>query len=722
MDTWRSCTGRSGFRLTLFCVVLALVICLVPGSGQSAENWSTAAEVDMQVVGQLGGAVNAVAVTTQYAYAGVGPRLVVLSLSNRANPQWVGQTGLFAENVRAVAVSPSLSYVYAAAGAAGLRIIRVDSPAAPVEVGVYAVTGNAVALALDGAYLYMLVEEAGAIRMEVVNVSDAQNPTRAGHYIPVPVVMISDAHVDLDVDAGYAYLALDAAGLQVVDVRNPRSPVLVGRVAMAGLARDVDVDTLYAYVAAESSWDPGLADYVGGGLSVVDIADKANPTEVGFCPIQDQYLNDVPEGIATGVQIQKPYAYVAAQYGGMWVVNVARTDMPEKVKQYTTQSVNAKGLAILDTYVYLVDPDNGLRVLDVGQPDNPTPVGVYPTISQVENLDLAGNYAYLADGRNGLRVVDVTHLANPMLRATLKASAWDSIGDVKVSGRYAYATDPLLKVLHVIDVNSPSSPAAVAAVSLPAIANSVAVQPNLALVASGGLSLLDIRSPSAAKSITTCVTGGQPLAVAVAGEHAYVAAAWGGLQVVRIANPQQPERVGGTTVAWDARNVAIASNKAYVVDGYFGLRIMDISDPRAPRQVKQYQYEKDGVVETAQQVALGGNYAYVAASGGVHAMNVSDSSYPYEAGFLHLPWPATDLVVAADHAYVAAGRAGLYILRIQITPPTPTPTRTRTATPTITLTVTRTSVPTNTPVATATRTRTATPATRRIYLPVVRRH
>jgi len=251
------------------------------------------------------------------------------------------------------------------------------------------------------------------------------------------------------------------------------------------------------------------------------------------------------------------------------------------------------------------------------------------------------------------------------------------------------------------------------------------------LVASEGLYLVDVEVPAAAQAITVCTTGGQPLGLAASGAYAYVAAGWGGLQVVSIANPQRPVRVGGTTSAFNARNVAVVGTLAYVADGGFGLRIMDVTDPRAPRQMAHREYEMDGAVETVQQVALSGDYAYVAASGGVHAMNVSDPPSAYEAGFLHLPWAATDVAVSGDYVYVVAGRAGLYVLRLRITPPTPTPTRTitptPTATPTATLTptatYTRTATRTSTPTQTPSRTPTATetPPIRRIYLPLIRR-
>ncbi len=49
---------------------------------------------NVELVGQIGGRVQAVAVQGGYAYIGVGPRLVVVDVSNPAAPRKVGETGV----------------------------------------------------------------------------------------------------------------------------------------------------------------------------------------------------------------------------------------------------------------------------------------------------------------------------------------------------------------------------------------------------------------------------------------------------------------------------------------------------------------------------------------------------------------------------------------------------------------------------------------------------
>ncbi len=55
----------------------------------------------------------------------MGPRLVVLDISNPAKPRVVGQTGVLPGVVRDVAVSGG--YAYVADGEAGLLILQIPS-------------------------------------------------------------------------------------------------------------------------------------------------------------------------------------------------------------------------------------------------------------------------------------------------------------------------------------------------------------------------------------------------------------------------------------------------------------------------------------------------------------------------------------------------------------------------------------------------------------------
>ena len=108
---------------------------------------------NVELVGQIGGATDTVAVQGRYAYIGLGPRLAVVDISNPARPTLVGQSAILPDLVEDVAVSGTLAYV--ADGDGGLRVIDVSNSAAPHEVGYYDTPGWAEGVAVSGTLVYV---------------------------------------------------------------------------------------------------------------------------------------------------------------------------------------------------------------------------------------------------------------------------------------------------------------------------------------------------------------------------------------------------------------------------------------------------------------------------------------------------------------------------------------------------------------------------------------
>ena len=108
-------------------------------SGPTRPNETQEGSPGPQMVGQVGGRTEDVAVQGDYAYVAVGLRLVVLDVSDPTAPAEIGSTMPFSEFVEGVTVSGSLAYV--AAGTAGLWIVDISDPAQPAEIGAYDTPG-----------------------------------------------------------------------------------------------------------------------------------------------------------------------------------------------------------------------------------------------------------------------------------------------------------------------------------------------------------------------------------------------------------------------------------------------------------------------------------------------------------------------------------------------------------------------------------------------------
>ena len=143
---------------------------------------------NVELVGQIGGATNTVAVQGNYAYiVGVGPRLVILNISDPAHPTVVGQTDILHGTVQGVAVVGNYAYITEGGGSCkssggGLRIINIANPATPFEVGFYDTWGAAHSVAVAGNYAYVGADDRDGGSLYIINVSNPAVPTQAGFY------------------------------------------------------------------------------------------------------------------------------------------------------------------------------------------------------------------------------------------------------------------------------------------------------------------------------------------------------------------------------------------------------------------------------------------------------------------------------------------------------------------------------------------------------------
>lgn len=247
----------SSLVTSIFTVSLSLL--LIPaGATQKPEgrpgdagNVQQLAE-NVELVSQLGGSTHAVAVQGSYAYVGVGARLVVLDVSNPADPAVLGQTAVLLDIVRDIFVSGD--YAYIAAGDAGLRVIDVSDPAAPAEVGSYVPAETALDVHVAGNYAYVAAFRDG---LRVVDVSDPTAPVEVGVYDMAGVAG------GIYVAGRYAYVVETGLGyLHIVDVSQPSQPVGVAISHHLRGAVAVYVSGNYAYIAARNA---GL--WVRGQLS-----------------------------------------------------------------------------------------------------------------------------------------------------------------------------------------------------------------------------------------------------------------------------------------------------------------------------------------------------------------------------------------------------------------------------------------------------------------------
>lgn len=592
---------------------------------------------NVELVGQIGGESNALALQGDYVYIGLGPRLIVVEVSNPAQPSVVGRTTVLPYIVEGVAVSGS--YAYVADGPAGVRIIDVSDPSTPTEVGSCDTPGRARDVVVAGSHAYVADYDGG---LRVLDVSDPAAPGEIGF------CATSGKALDVAVSGGYAYVADWDGGLRVIDVSSPAAPTQVGFYDTPGRPHGVAVSGGYAYVADGD-----------GGLRIVNVSDPSAPSEVGSC--------DVPE-FACGVAVAGNYAYVAAADDGLRIVDVSMATMPSEVGYCLTWRT-AWAVVVAEDHAYVADWWGGVCVIDVANPAHPIRTGSSRTLGDASAIALAGGYAYVADWDAGLRVIDVSSPAQPIMTGSYEARWW-SYG-VAVSGHYAYVAHRG-SGLRIVDVSDPAAPIEVGRYDTPRGAEGVAVAGDYAYVAHwNGLHVINVLDPAAPSEVGYCDTPEGAQGVAVSATLAYVANYHDGLRVIDVSDPAAPTQVGFYDTQGMAWAVVVTGNYAYVTDGGHGLRIIDVSNPASP--VEAGFYDTPG---WAYGLAIADDHAYVADATALRILDVSDPTAPIEVGFYETPGYTRAVALDGDYAYVADDQGGLVILRFtggvgpELTPPT----------------------------------------------------
>jgi parallel beta-helix repeat protein len=576
-----------------------------------------------EATGQAGGPTQGIALQGDYAYIGVGPRLVVVDISDPANPHQVGATAMLDDFVLGVTVSGTLAYL--AAGTAGLLIVDITSPANPFVVGVWNSPGFTEGVAVSGGIVYLAD---GPYGLRVVDVS---NPAA-----PVEIANAFDMNYtyDVAVSGRYAYVAAGGAGLLVVEISNPAYPVEVGAYDTPGNARGLAVQNDRAYIADERY-----------GLHIIDIADPLHPALFGTVQTY---------GWVFDVAVSGSLAYVAAAFGGLRVVNISDPAHPLEVGSLTWAQSNATGLVLVGDHVYLADRKNGLRVINSSIPTNPVQIGYWNCFVFAASIEVEGDYAYVAAGFNGVRVYNISDPAHPVEVGSFMVDGF--ILNIKLAGNTLYAGTFLGSPeagLYALDISDPTHPQMVGYYanieecwgidvdgsmiyvadvsglkifdfSTPPNLNLVGFHPysgtggitvrdGLAYVSTGvGVEIYNVADPATISLVgsftcSTCFAGGP---VSLAGNYAYVSENWG-LRILNISDPASPTEVSYTPTRDETHWLVLIGSLVFMAEGSYGFSVYDVSNPAAPQLINQTT-----VVGSVQAVALSEGRLFTASGEG----------------------------------------------------------------------------------------------------------
>lgn len=494
------------------------------------------------------------------------------------------------------------------------------------------------------------------------------------HFKGSYVVAKGDARAvvrDVAVAGGYAYIGyywLSSAGydsgIQVVDVSDPNNPFRAGETELpatwAQLKRvqSITVAGGYAYVAD-----------MYNGLVVFDLSDPISPEIEAVC-----YMPSVQD-----VSISGNYAYLVCAGYGLQTVNIDPSNFSEENDilklgafcQYDGSTTKATSVETSGNFAYIGDVDLGLVIVDISSPDeidDNSVIGQYPDAQGAYrlHLDSANQTVYIGDCRQGLQKITVSTPTSPALIATVTDTGTPADADtvlIDTDTSYVFTLDDDVtsggikegvRIFFAIVSEDYVSFLLKGMFPTDGEASDIAFSGGYLYVAdgSGGLKIIDPGLPAAdaegnrdtAGPVNPVLKGSCSLTGNANGVfvdengYAYVAAGIGGLKVINVSDPALPILEGelaGADVS-DARKVIVKADYAFIADGDNGLKIIDISNKSAPFLTGTYYIadsdDIDDIAGCAMDVSVVGTLAYVAAyNEGFHVFIVSD---PYNPEYL----------------------------------------------------------------------------------------
>lgn len=180
--------------------------------------------------------------------------------------------------------------------------------------------------------------------------------------------------------------------------------------------------------------------------------------------------------------------------------------------------------------------------------------------------------------------------------------------------------------------------------------------------------VMDVRDPHWPQVVAAWDAPGRVTRIVIAGSIAYVvhrpsADSWhtasgppdGGLQIVEVSDPRRPRLLGSYRSADVAEDVAIGGDVAYVAD-WAGVSAVDVRRPAAAHEIARLPAGMGGLQIGAGRLVgvWGGCSVRGPCSGGFWLADVSDPRKPVEQGRTKSEGlPGYDVTVVGRHAYVA---------------------------------------------------------------------
>lgn len=637
----------------------------------------------LTTIAQVGGYTGAVAIQGQFVFLGVGPRLIVLDISNPSQPQAVGQTGILPGIIQALSIQDSYAYILTQDNS--LHIFNISDISNLQEIGSYQPENGR-----DHRSEYWglkIIEQRAYLLFggytSFLSIVDMTNPI---HPVEIAVHELPRDVADIAVSGSYLYAASNREGLFIIDVTDPAAPIDVAR--QPGEFSSIAIQGTAVFLAAGEA-----------GMRIFDISNPTKPAAIGVYQTESMPVSKV---IVEGnlAYVSDSYAtqgtrYVFFQYGPpslsgtVRVVDITNPTQPAEISSFTTPVENWS-MAEEDNKVFLAT--GSLRIFDLTVAEQPTEIGLYEIPGEVWDVVVNGKLAYVAGGVEGLYVIDVASPATPALVSTSQTFSGHAFRIVQEADRlyltnnyrvafFNDSDDPFMSI-RIFDTSNPADPVEAGTYRLSeepfVLGDFTAVSTTLYTIQNGSLHLTDMRDPINPVALNAISLTDFVNSIAIDGHYVFLTSRSDLLHVLDISDPTNPLEI---STGFDGREAMLANyspqlsismNQIVVTNGFAfvecvdaegesiasNLCVLDVREPASPKFVSLYQ-----INSTFRDLTAANGYIFITTR---NALLVLDPANPAALDLVD-SIPLTNpqgIEIVGSTLYVANGAGGLVILQI----------------------------------------------------------
>lgn len=465
----------------------------------------------------------------------------------------------------------------------GVTAIDISDPAMPVFADRLLAAERAREITLDGTVAYI---SRGIEGISILDLSAAPVMTELGS---ADITDVGEQIYSIAVVSPDLIVCADShAGLRVVDVSDPSTPVIVATHAPDMFDVSTDGATAFAVRRYSAFDDPPQ-------LFAFDIDTSAPfdpPSQIGTLTVADDNVD---------VEVAGDLVLVANQLGGTFVVDASDASQPQTLARVDTGGARADRLVRVGNTLASVAFNDALGLVDISDPQNPVSLPDFP-IAGGYPYDLAKipgvNGVVVAAYHDGVRVINLTTPAVPV-----EAGFWipptGTVFHVDHDGdRIAAAggTD-----VWILDASSLAAPIEWTSFTAPGNVHDIAIEGDHVYVATSDFSVVvwDVSvagSPTQVASIDTSPTFANGLDIH-AGRLYIAADAFHGLMVRDITDPTDPFEIATSDTPGEALGVAASDTLIAVADGVGGVEIWSSALPPPPAAIFADGFESGDTAE-----------------------------------------------------------------------------------------------------------------------------